>query len=364
MIFLLALFLAFLPGEARARVYDLYRADYPKGAFCEAIGAACVADIDVVNSFFQNPAVLASGHADWDFDGDFAAKDNLEPGMASGNAVTEYVTDGGIAFSAGNFGFGASYLLQQDTVSGPISIYDDNGAPFKTKRSAKASLQQISVPLALRISPRWSVGITPIFLSHRQSLGIDASTDKTANDPSSTAFGLTLGALYSASKRAHVGSWLRIPTTLYERMSFSANVASTSIAYDEKFALRYPWIWALGFAYDASRDTSLFLENDLIGTSDQGYLLSYDTLSSAVGDKNLVPKGRHVTAEPHWGLRERLSSRYTLHLGGYYESSRWEGYSGRLHTTAGLSAKVAGFLEVIAGADVAPKFTQLLFTFR
>jgi hypothetical protein len=354
----------FFSIAAEARVYDLYRADYPKGAFCEAMGAACAADADIVNSFFQNPAVLASGRPDWNFDGDFKSKTNLEPGMAAANTVSEYVTDGGFALSSGSFGFGVSFLQQKDSVDGSITLFDGNNAPFKSKMSAEATLQQISVPVALELNKYWSIGVAPTFLSHRQSLGIDKATDKTTNNPSSSAFGLTFGTLFQPSRKFRLGSWFRIPTSLYEHLGFSATVGSTSVAYEEDFALHFPWIWATGLAYNLGRSTSLFLETDVIGPTYQGYLLSYDTLSSAVGDRNLVQKGKSVTAEPHWGFKSGLSRKFTLHAGGYYEASRWAGLGGRLHTTGGLSVKLAEWLEVIGGVDVAPKFTQVIFTIR
>jgi hypothetical protein len=354
------------PGGAEARVYDMYRSDSPKGAFCDAIGDACVADLAVENAFFQNPAVLATGESDWNFDGDIAAKTNLEPGSDPGNLVTETESNGGVGISTGRFGVGASMSWQKDAVEGKLLIFDENGNPLTTRMSTSASLLQFNLPLAYLVWPNLSLGITPSLFRHNQDLNIPNSTSAGASAPRSTGFGLKVGALYQPSDRLRFGTWYQIPTSLYETQIFTAQAQSTSISYHENFALHFPWVWALGAGLDTAGGYSFFLENDLIGPTYHGNLLTYDSLSSAgdAADKTSVTKGKNLVAQPHWGIRKTLSRKFTAHFGGYFETSRWDGFKGRLHTSAGLSFLIGDWLEIIGGGEVARGFTRVFFTFR
>jgi hypothetical protein len=356
----------FISSPADARVYDMFRSDSPRGAFCDAIGGACAADIAVENAFFQNPAVLATGESDWNFDGDIAQKSNLEPGSDPGNLISQTESNGGVGVSSGRFGVGASMTWQKDTVEGKLTIFDENELPLLTKMSTSANLFQFSLPLAYLVSPMLSIGLTPSLYKHDQSLNIPNSTDASGSNLSAKGFGLKFGMLYQPSDRLRVGSWFGIPTTLYESQTFSAQVQSTSINYSEDFALHFPWVWALGGAFDTAGGFSFFAENDLIGPTYHGNLLSYDTLSSASDGKNKssVGKGRKVVAQPHWGVRKILSRKFTAHFGGYFETARAEGFAGRLHTSAGLSFHIGDWLEIIGGGEVARGFTRVFFTFR
>ncbi len=364
-IFILAL-LSLAPGLAFARVYDLFRSDSPKGAFCDAIGGACAADVDLANSFFQNPAVLANGKSDWDFDGDISAKSNLEPGLNLGNLGDETESNGGIGYSTGKIGLAASMSWQKDSYDGALTIFDDSGLPLRTQITSTASLQQFNLPLGFLVSPRLSFGITPSLLYHKQELRITGSTEATASNPSSQGFGLKIGSLYRHDEKLRFGTWLQLSSTLYERQRFIAQVEATRINYLEDFALHFPWVWSLGAAFETTRNFIFYLENDLIGATQDGHTLTYDSLSTAgdTADRKLPVKGKSVVAQPHWGMRKLLFNRFTLHFGGYYETSRWEGNSGRLHTSAGISYKIGDWLEVIGGLDVARRFTHVFFTFR
>ena len=103
--------------KAEARTYDLYRSDRRfKGAFCTAIGGACVADDDIVTGIFENPASLATGKPDWDFDGDYSAKSNLEPGMNDNLDRNESTAVIGTSYSRGSWGIGLAFALQNDDV--------------------------------------------------------------------------------------------------------------------------------------------------------------------------------------------------------------------------------------------------------
>jgi hypothetical protein len=155
-----------------------------------------------------------------------------------------------------------------------------------------------------------------------------------------------------------------LPRTLYENLAFDSVVSSTSISYQEELALHYPLIWATGGRYALSNDWTLFVEGDLIGVTQHGYLLSYNTLSTAFGGRSLQEKGRNVAVEPHWGARYQFTEKATAHFGGYYESSRWAGLPGLLHTSGGISYKFGELVEVIGGLDVAKNSTQFVFTFR
>ena len=350
---------------AEAREYDLYRSDYFKGAFCEAIGGACAADTDLVTALFQNPAALATGKADWDFDGDISKKFNLEPGVTlTGTQATESVGVGGAGYSTGKFGIGASASFQTANFTADLSILDSGGNTQTTSLNTKAKTNQYRIPIGFMIRPGFSLGVTVALVTHQQEIGFASSSTNLTSAKSNTVVALTAGALYDLNPDFSIGSWVRFPKTLLEPVSFDSTILSTNISYSETFALHYPLIWATGARYAFNPRWTVFGETDLIGTTGDGYLLTYNTLSSQLGDLRLKPKGRYAVLEPHWGLRYHFTEKATLHFGGYFETSRWQNVAGLLHTAGGLSYKFENFLEVIAGLDVTKSSTQIVFTFR
>jgi hypothetical protein len=95
-----------------------------------------------------------------------------------------------------------------------------------------------------------------------------------------------------------------------------------------------------------------------------GYLFSYNSLSAAINDSALTPKGRNIALEPHAGYRLPLKGKFKLHLGSYFEAPRTQGVSGRLHGTGGVSFELFNFVEIIGGVDFASQYQQVIFSFR
>ncbi|MGZ3651963.1 MAG: hypothetical protein ACXVB9_10980 [Bdellovibrionota bacterium] len=351
---------------AHGRIYDLYRSDRRfKGAFCTAIGGACAADNDIVTGIFENPAALATGESDWDFDGDYSAKSNLEPGMKSSTDLTETSGVIGVSYTNGKVGAGMAFARQIDSADTNLTLFDDAGLPKTVKVSNHATYMQIRAPLAYQLSEALSVGAGLSLSSHGQEYSIASSAQQPDSDSSRLTLGLSLGALYSYSPRLRFGTWIWFPTTLYETVNLSVTSLATTVNYREDMALYYPWVWAIGAQITNGDSNLLFAELDVIGASSNAYLLSYDTLSAALNDSALTPKGRHLVVEPHMGSRWRIGGDGTrIHAGAYYETSRWEGLPGRLHGTGGVSFEAFHIAEVIGGIDVAQKYQQLIFTFR
>ena len=176
---------------------------------------------------------------------------------------------------------------------------------------------------------------------------------------------MTLGAYWKYSPNLHLGSFLRIPNTIRETVQFQATVASSNISYYEDVALHNPWVIAFGASFNLEHDWVFFFEGDFIGPTQGGFLLSFNTLSSAVNENDLVGKGHNVVFESHIGARKSIyHQKLIAHMGSYFEPSRSQWHSGRLHATSGLSYKFSDWLEIIGGIDVAKNYKQLLFTIR
>ncbi len=357
--------LLFISEPAMARVYDLYRSDRRfKGAFCTAIGGACAADADIITGVFENPAALATGESNWDFDGDYSNKSHLEPGMKLSNDVSETSGVVGASFSTGKFGIGMAFARQVIDVQTDLKIYSHLGLPKTTRVTNKATLTQFRLPLGLQVNSRLSFGIGFSVSSHHQELSLSTAPQDINEASSPLSMSATIGALYQLLPSLRLGSWIRFPSTIYESIAFTSQSPGTSITYREDLALHYPWIWAMGTQLNLNSRNTLFFEADTIGTTENGYLLSYDTISAALSDSSLRAKGRWIVLEPHIGYRYGLSEKTKLHLGTYYETSRWVGLPGRLHGTGGVSYLAFELVDLIAGIDIANGYGQFIFTFR
>jgi hypothetical protein len=355
----------FHAAPSEARVYDFYRYDRRfKGGFCAAIGGACAADNDIVTGIFENPAALATGEADWDFDGDLSTKQNLEGNPKDVTNHGESAGVIGVSYTTGKLGTGLAFAMDQDDVDSQMTLFDDAGLPKKVSVSDTARRIQFRVPLGWQVSDALSFGVGLSLTRHSQDLSINGSNVQPDSVASSFVPGISFGVLYKDSDRLRLGSWFRLPTTMYETLRISSASLATRVDYLEDLALHYPWIWALGGQLALGESDLGFAELDVIGRTRNAYLYSYNTLSSSVNDTNLTPKGRNLAVEPHLGYRHRLGSDVRLHTGAYYAPSRIDGVPGYLHGTAGVSVNAFKIAEVIGGVDYAKNTLQIIFTFR
>ena len=362
-LFLLLFTVLHWPLLSHARVYDIYRPDYPRGAFCLAIGGACAAEADLANTFFQNPAALAVGSNDWNFDGDYSSHTSPEPGMRDSNDVQQTDFSGGFGISHGHFGYGASYMQENYQVSSAIAVYDDSGLPVYSRADVTAHYSQIRIPLAFMLGENLSLGIAPSLSLHSQELTL-AGTNAIPSATNSSKFSLSAGAIYKISPQLRVGTWISPPKTLFETVKFSGTSFSTTVHYNEDVALHYPFIWAAGIEYTITPRLTLYGENDVIGTTTKGFLLSYNTMSSAINERALTTKGHHLTMEPRLGTRYIWGPKATISAGTYLEKYRIDSDFGREHLTLGYAYKLANWLETIGGIDVAKGYAKLMFSFR
>ncbi len=348
---------------AQARVYDLYRADYPKGAFCSAIAGACASDPTLENAFFQNPAALtASGNADWDFDGDYNSSSSLEPGMKSQNETWEDQFMGGFGWSNGEWGIGIGFAGIQDNVDANVTLTDDVGFTHNFPLSSHSTSLEIHLPVSYRLG-KFSLGAALVANSFKFSI-----------DPGLNSLDVRMGFILGVTEQPlpnfRWGAWWKSPVTNYVNTGFDVPAFGNTLVYNEDLAIHHPWILATGASYMPWYDArTVYFDIDTIGTTDHGYLLTYDTYSSTnLGRKTLRKKGRHVAFEPRLGYRMPwpwpANNKGTLHFGSYLETSRWEGLPDRLHYTSGISYQVLNWLELMGGIDVAKDFTQLFLTFR
>jgi len=361
--FALFLFSLLQAAPALARDYDTYRSDYFKGAFCTAIGGACAADNDLVSGLFQNPAALATGEPDWDFDGDYASRDIAEQGVNGTSGAVDSSAVGGIGYSTGRWGAGLAFIWRRSSVNSPTTLVEDNGKTINTTLYGNAYSAQIRLPVAYHFDNGGSVGITFSLNRQDQRLDLIDPSEAVQNQPSSTELRFTVGGLMPISEKIRLGTWFRSGVTLADYIAFTST-STGFVSYKETFSQHAPWIWALGAAYEASPSWTLYAENDLIGNTPQGYLFTYSNFSASPPASALVEKGRSVVFEPHAGARHSFNEKLGIHFGSYFENSRWEKVNGRIHGTAGVSYQFGKLVEVIAGADVARSYTQLFFTFR
>jgi hypothetical protein len=353
-----------LPSLAQARDYDTYRADYFKGAFCSAIGGACAADNDMISGLFQNPAALATGEATWDFDGDYASRGIVEPGTVSGNnGAVDSSAVGGLAYSTGKWGMGLSFIWRHSNVDSATTIYEDSGKKLGTRLYGDVYTTQFRLPIAYHFNGGGSVGVTFVVNHQFEELNISNPVNVLQTQPSTTQLRILVGGLLPLSPDLRLGTWFRLPSNIADYIAFSSPTTGF-VSYKEDFSQHSPWIWALGGAYQASPTWNLYAENDLIGPTRQGYLFSYSVFTVDSTNTALTEKGHSIVFEPHLGARHKFNEKLRMHMGAYFENSRWEKVAGRVHGTGGISYQVGNLVEVIAGADIARRFKQIFFTFR
>ena len=356
------------PKEGAARVYDLYRADYVKGAFCSAIAGACAADEDVENAYFQNPAALSAGESGINFDGDYNGSSNLEPGMKGSNDVSEVQFMAGFGWNFARWGAAISVAGRKDHVISNVSLIDEQGFTRKFPLTTDSTELQVRLPFSYQVDPKTSLGIALSVESVSQTIqGSQGTRAAISQVGFPIRLGLTFGGILRPSKKLRLGSWLRSPTSNYAKIDFAAQAYSNQLNYHEDVAYHQPWIWAWGGQWNPWSDRRAFLlDLDFVGPTSEGFLLTYDSFSTALGDARIRAKGRSVVVEPRLGYRGPWypGSRGTLMLGGYFESSRWEGLRGRGHLTGGVSYPVSTWFELMAGGDIAKDFAQVFLTFR
>ena len=365
----------FITAPAWGRYYDLYRADYTKGPFCSVIGGACAADIDFDNSFFQNPASLTAGGSDWDYDYDLIQGSNFEPGMKGSNTVDSSTFMGAVAFSDKKFGMGLSFLKQSTSVSA-LGTFSDNaaGGHAQFQTHTEAILYQLNMPFSFRINPNFNLGftLTALFIDQNTSVAGGTATNDSAQ-PLPT-FGLTIGGMYRLNSKFITGGWFRNPMTFYSTQNITTSSPFTKFNYSEDIALRFPWLWSAGIGWTPWSDKNgIYFDLDYVGSTENGYLLSYDNFASAEASSRLIRKGKDAVLDPRLGIRLPWyhGSDATLSFGSYYESSRWEGYGGLMHYTTGFSYRFPNFkflmfdgVELMAGGDFAKNYASIFFTYR
>lgn len=357
-----------LYDSSDARTYDTYRADYAKGAFCSAIGGACSADIDPENAYFQNPAALAAGKLGLSFDGDYNSSANLEPGMKAKNDVSEASYMGGISYSWTKFGIGLSINGRNDTVRSQASLLDDQGKTQVLSLADSSTRVEVRLPIAFGIAPKWTVGVGFTTLFYKDTIDLPGATAaKVTQIEKFPSLSLTVGVIYAASQMWKFGSWIKTPQIYYENVKIHVDTFGNTLDYQEDVALRVPWIWSTGARWSPGpRGMHLFFDVDVIGATQNGYLLTYDTFAGAIGERGLTAKGRNIAVEPHvgWSAPWTASSRGTYLLGSYYENGRTQAINGRVHGTAGIAYDLKNWVEGLVGIDFARDFFQVLLTVR
>ena len=229
----------FLP-KAWCRYYDLYRADYVKGAFCSVIGGACAADTDFDNSFFQNPASLTAGGSNWDYDYDMLQGSNLEPGMKAGNDVSDSTFMFGAAYSGKKLGVGLSFLKHNTSV-GALGTFSDDaaGGSAQFRTNTEADLYQFNVPISIKLSPKYDFGVTLTAIYQKIDIkvsGQNGTAANTAQQPGPT-LGIATGGIYRINSSFITGGWLRLPMTYYTKQNITTQSTFTKFNYTEDLAL-------------------------------------------------------------------------------------------------------------------------------
>lgn len=355
--------------NANARVYDIYRVDYVKGAFCSTIGGACASDSDFDGAFYQNPASLTSDGSNWDYDWDIITNNSLEPQMQRTSTVNENVYSGAFAWAEARFGVGFSLAYQTDKVSTNAVVTDDNGNKQALRLSTNAATYLLNFPISYRYSSTWSVGAALNLIFHKEAfdLGGNLGSASVNSIGPSAGMGVSFGVLYFPSSKLRIGSWFRSPVSVMEEIHIRVQSFGNDIDYLEDAQLRLPALWSTGVSWMPWEDKrTLLFDISMVGWTKNGWLLSYDNFASAVNEQELYEKGRKITLEPRLGWRSPWStgSHGTYMLGTYWEPARTEGARGRAHGTGGISYAFSDYFELMAGFDVSRDFSQIFLTYR
>ena len=352
-------------SSAQAREYDLYRPDWRfKGGFCSAIGGACAADEDLVTGIFENPAALTNGDENWDFDGDYSQRVNLEPGTGDRTNRNESVGILGLGYSTGRFGFGGAVAARVENVDGDLTVTDAAGTSQTLRAHDRIATLQVRLPFAYQLTTALSLGATVSFNHRREYISEIGNDEPSDTAVSGLSVGLTLGAQYAYSPRLRFGTWFRFPTHLYESVLLTTKAPAPVINYREDVGLHNPWIWALGTQVSVGEASQLYGEADFIGATRDAFQYAFTRYTAEQSADGLRRKGRRVAVEPHLGYRTSLGKSFRLHLGTFYETSRSDGIAARVHGSAGVSFEVFKLFDLIVGIDVARKYSQLILTFR
>ena len=354
-------------NEAYSRYYDIYRSDYQKGAFCALIGGACASDVNHENAYFQNPGSLTAGDSGIDLDGDYANDSNLEPGMKGTNDVEQVTYMAGASRTGKSFGFGFAFSGRLMKVRSKATLSDDSGNTETLASKDRVNSAVFNVPLALKISNHLSIGVSVLSMYNSEQIQVDAASKADSyNIDKLPPLAYSAGFIYD-DKYFRFGSWMRSPLTFYSHQDIIVSSITSTISISEDIALNFPWLWASGFSVLPWGDERTFLfDIDIIGPTKYGYQRTYDSFATVASDKGLRQKGRTTVVEPHFGFRTPLwlNSPASILLGSYYETSRWEGLSGRIHGTSGIAIKAFGWVEGLVGIDVAKDYFSLQLTFR
>lgn len=363
-VFLIATFF-FLARDVHAYFYDLYRTDYPKTSNCQVIGSACSSDTEQENAFFQNPAALESGEDTFVWDSDYGVANNLEPGMKGTNDVKETDYMAGLAVVGKSWSLGLAMSGRKVGVKSRASLIDDKGNAQTIGAFDEANTVQINLIYAAKLAKEFSVGAAVLGMYYKERLDIDGAADaKNSAIDRIPPVAVAAGFLYS-TKYFRFGSWGRTPSTYYFHQHIDVPTIAYKLEIDEDVGLHFPWIVANGFSIMPWGDRrTLLFDLIAIGGTTEGYERTYDTFSSAVSDKSLRKKGRSAVLEPHIGWRGPLASdsKFSIYLGSYYETSRWEGLPSRPHGTGALAYNFFNFVEAMVGADIAKSYFSLLLT--
>lgn len=359
---------------AEARIYDVYRADYVKGPFCSAIGGACASDIDFDNSFFQNPATLEAGLGNWDYDYDFNKSNTPEPGMSSDNLTSESSFMAGALYAGETWGYGFSVSVLNDQVHSNAVLIDEEGRSRNIIIDDRANTYLFSLPVGYKYSPHLAIGASLSVLFQHHEIDVENAAGSfskpMSNLPTPT---LSAGAIYKQNSKWRYGAWAKLPNVYGYGLEIDLNSFGNQVTYKEDIILYSPWTLNAGSSYMPFEDErTLFFDLDLIGSSKDSYLQSFDTLTAQLNESKLIKKGRSLVVEPRVGWRSAWGrgSHGTYMVGAYFENSRWEGESGRLHETFGISYKwtvnffIFDTIELMTGIDVAPSYQQFLLTYR
>lgn len=351
--------------DCEARIYDVYRSDYAKGAFCSVIAGACSADTSIESAFFQNPASLVIGQDDFGFDGDYNQSSSLEPGMKGSNSVGEAQYLFGIGTRHGKFGVGLGIFGRTTDVDSQVTVYDEQNIPRQFPLRTDSNHIEFNIPLAYQFETV-EVGVSLVGAYTDFSF---ASTGSRLNKSNSGFnFGFAAGVITSLSPEVRFGTWFRSSVTNYASVALDQDILGSTLHYSEDLAIHTPWILANGVAYKTGDKSELSFDLDMIGSTSQGLQLTYDTFSTALGDRGVRPKGRFLTFEPRLGFKTPWPAieqdKGTLFFGIYLEPSRWDGLASRVHETFGVAHQTFSFIELMAGVDVARDFFQIFLTFR
>jgi len=298
------------------------------------MAGATVAVPDSLSGAEANPAGFAMTVTS--ISAQISSNTTRDPHIQQSGNDTYNTNQWGLAVSPPPWGFGMNYSVP--SIESGDYVSPNTGHDLKTEVSVEA----------------FRVGVAHAFFQSKLSLGIDIGFSSATRNLGPYSFGGTalnteFGALYRLHDRILIGASFQPGSTI--KPSGSAQTQTELPGFNQ--AILMPSVFAVGVAWVPNRFFKLGTDLHIVGTTPNSALLA--------NENEIV--GASWTLQPRLGGSYRFAEfkNFTLEyqLGTYFETSRIEGVSDRLHGTTSLEM-TAWFVNTGVGFDYADQYQNFI----